>query len=280
VEAVRVAHSSSEALKEQLSQSSQRLRPASASTTELPSTRERKLQKPRLDAATDPTAAQGDAAAPPTSSAEARHRARRSGLLPRLAMFDFTAFSESAKFAPSEENPERYGDLAPADLDAASGAWGHGLRKIGPGSNDGKDWGTTKAGPYAMSSARQRRSADEYEAHALDRPHHASAPKVASGVQTIIDGAGLHYDVIRGQLGLRQRRLRRCFDDDSSDLSRPDRLTLAFHIAPDGEVGGAKAHGVADRAVQTCIEGVLLSIRFPSPADGKPIRVDAFPFRI
>ena len=280
VEAVRVAHSSSEALKEQMSQSSQRLRPAYASTAELPSPRERKLQNPRPDAAADPMRAQGDAPSPPTSSTEARHRARRSGLVPQVAAFDFAGFSASVKFDPSEESPERYGDLAPADLDAASGAWGHGIRKIGPGSNDGKDWGTTKAGPYAMSSEAQRRSADEYEAHALDRPHHASAPKVASGAQSIIDGAGLQYDVIRGQLGLRQRRLRRCFDEDSSDSSRPDRLTLAFHIAPDGGVGAAKAHGVADRAVQTCIEGILLSIRFPSPADGKPIRVDAFPFRI
>jgi hypothetical protein len=212
---------------------------------------------------------------PPTREAATR-RARKSGIM-GLAGVDYGSLVPNLKYDSSDEAIERYGKLRAQDVNKATGAWGHGIRKIGPGSGDGKDWGTVKS-RYKMASAKQGGS--EYVANALKRPPDFDSISVSSAAEDLV-GSGLRYDVIRGQLGLRMRRLRRCFElDETSDVGAPGQLVLGFHISAQGEVGDAEVEDVEHPKVRSCVEGTLLSIRFPEPSDGKSISVKGFSMRI
>jgi hypothetical protein len=203
-------------------------------------------------------------------------RARESGIN-GIADIDYDSLVPKLTYDSSAEAIERYGKLRPQDLDKATGAWGHGLRKVGPGSGDGKDWGTAKS-RYKMASAKQNGS--EYVANALKRPPNFGAKSVSTAANELV-GAGLQYDVIRGQLGLRQRRLRSCFElDETSLLGTPGQLVLSFHISAQGEVGDPLVEDVEHPKVRRCVEGTLLSLHFPEPSDGKAISITGFSIRL
>lgn len=234
-----------------------------------PSTRENRLQEA-------PSAVEVVEDTPPPTREAVTRRARESGFL-GLAGVDFGNLVPNLTYDSSPEAIESYGDLRPQDVDKATGAWGHGIRKIGPGSGDGKDYGTVKS-RYKMASAKQGGS--EYVAKALKRPPDFGAMSVSAAAEDLV-GAGLGYDVIRGQLGLRQRRLRRCFElDETSDLGAPGQLVLGFHISAQGEVGDAAVEDIENGKVRSCVEDTLLSIRFPEPSDGKAFSVKGFAMRI
>tara|TARA_R110002096_G_scaffold143328_3_gene299177 strand:+ start:35913 stop:37373 length:1461 start_codon:yes stop_codon:yes gene_type:complete len=221
---------------------------------------------------------------PQETRAEAIRQARQAGivaLIPGaggLGSEEFDAFVASIAFDASAENIETYGTLRPGDLGEATGAWGHGIRKMGPGSGDGKDYGTVKVGGFQLGGVQPGLA--EFEANALTRPHKKLRPSISEGADAIID-SGFGYDAIRGQLGLRKRKLRRCFEDDlSRDVGPPSHLRMAFRISAEGTVEDAEAADIEESGIRSCVEKTLLSIHFPKPDDGKPLRIKDFSLRI
>lgn len=223
---------------------------------------------------------------PPKTRAEAVSRARNAGILALipgaggLGSAEFDAFVKSIAFDSSAENTKSYGTLAPHDLDKAAGGWGHGIRKMGPGSGDGKDYGTVKSGGYELGTGKWLQGLALFEANALTRPHKAKRPALSAEAEAIMN-SGVKYDVIRGQLGLRKRKLRRCFEEDETrDMGPPSQLRMAFSISAEGAVEDAEAADIAESGIRSCVEKTLLSIHFPKPENGKSVRVEGFSLRI
>lgn len=179
-------------------------------------------------------------------------------------------------FDSSAENAKSYGDLHPADVDARAGGWGHGIRKIGPGSGDGKHWGTVKTGDHGLASAEQ--TGVKYEANALTRPHKAAPPATDPKLDAI-EESGIRYDAIRGQLGMRSRVLRRCFDSDDT-TAHPSHLLVSLSISANGSVQEARVDNVEQAHVQSCVTKVLRSIRLAESSNGKSLSLQGFSFRI
>jgi hypothetical protein len=192
--------------------------------------------------------------------------------------FDFSGIAAAAeRFRYSEEETDALGDLRPSEVNEKTGAWGYGLRKIGPGSGDGKDWGGVKS-KYKMASRKQR--GGDYVKKALSRPHVASSPSPSGSTPAWLDelsGSGLSYDVIRGQLGLRRRRLGRCYDEEQVELDRPSVVHVRFAISPAGRVSGVAALSASSDHARSCIEEIVRSIEFPERSDGKTIHLAKFP---
>ena len=211
------------------------------------------------------------------AQADARNKAESAGMFTARSAKAWRRLKEldQASYDSSRENIDSYGDSN--NLDERSGAWGHGLRKIGPGSGDGKDWGTVKTGKYRLATAKDR--GDEYEANALTRPHKAQAPLTNPGLDAI-ENSGFHHDVIRGQLGMRTRVLGRCLDKLDDDTERPNHLVLNLHIRADGQVEQASAQDIQESPVQRCLQKVLLSIHLPKSGKGKDLKLHGFSLRM
>ncbi len=249
----------------------------------------RDIPKPTKARETLSSISQGANEAPlylPRTREEAVGQAKRAGILALipgtsgLGSAAFDNYVKSIAFDSSDENIQSYGDLAPHNLDEAAGGWGYGIRKIGPGSGDGKDYGTVKAGDYQLGTGEWLSGLAAYEANALSRPHKVRKPAMAAAAEAIID-SGVKYDVIRGQLGLRKRKLRRCFEEDETrDFGPPSHLHMTFRITAKGTVENAEAADVEEAQIRLCVENTLLSIHFPEPKDGKPVQVDGFLLRI
>ncbi len=224
------------------------------------------------------TAPRNEAASTDSGLQRARAKAQGAGI---LSVPDGESWQElekvvaSISFDASAENAKSYGDLHPADVDVQSGGWGHGIRKIGPGSGDGKHWGTVKTGDHGLASAEQ--TGAKYEANALTRPHKAAPPATDPKLDAI-EESGFRYDAIRGQLGMRSRVLRRCFDSD--DTARPSHLLVSLSIGASGSVQEARVDNVEQADVQSCVTKVLRSIRLAKSTNGKRLSLQGFSFRI
>jgi hypothetical protein len=182
-------------------------------------------------------------------------------------------------FPYSDEEAERLDGIRPSEVAAATGAWGHGIRKIGPGSGDGKDWGTIKSKSYEQANEGGS-TGTAYAANALSRPHEVMAPLPSPALASILD-SGIKYDVIRGQLGLRKRRFSLCFENAlSDDEDWPSLVHVRFEITPSGNVTGAQVEEQEGHGAHACVEETLRSIQFPEPSDGKLVRVEHFPVRV
>ncbi len=227
-----------------------------------------------------PTPEHGQPASATEGVQEALSKARSAGILSAL---DGDSWQELEKivagisFDASAENTKSYGDLHPGDLDSLSGGWGHGIRKIGPGSGDGKHWGTVKTGEYGLASAKQ--TGAEYEAKSLTRPHKAKSPATIPELDTIAE-SGFRYDAIRGQLGMRSRVLRRCFDEDDEGEARPSHLLLSLKIGASGNVQDASVDNIEQAQVRSCVTKVLRSIRLAESSNGKSLSLQGFSLRI
>jgi hypothetical protein len=168
--------------------------------------------------------------------------------------------------------------VLPSEVDELTGAWGHGVRKIGPGSGDGKDWGTEKTGDYKL--AQEDQVGNDLELKGLSEPHDAMAPAMTPALASIID-SGIKYDVIRGRIGLRERRFSLCFENSASeDEVWPSLVHVRFDISPSGTVVEPELEELENHGARSCVEETLRSIQFPEPSDGKVVRVQHFPVRV
>ncbi len=218
------------------------------------------------------------AASDAESMDQAARRARGAGIVGLGTRKAAEAVAAATDFQFSSEEVERLDGLLPSEVDEKTGAWGHGIRKIGPGSGDGKDWGAVKVRNYRLATGAQR--GDDAVAEALTRPHEATAPPPSKALASILD-SGIKYDVIRGQLGLRKRRIRMCFEKELSiDEDWPSLIHVGLEISQDGEVIAAKMEEYEGHDARACVEKTLQSIQFPEPSDGKVVRVEHFPVRV
>ena len=191
-----------------------------------------------------------------------RRQARNSGLLAEGLGLGalIESLGEAARFELDEKTAEELGDLHPSDVDRLTGAWGYGIRKLGPGSGDGRDWGTVKAGPYDLGLTANDLGAS-YVANALTRPHRVRLPEVRNHDQVEM-AQGISYDELRGRLGMKRTRLRRCFDDGS-----PAALRVNLEVDAQGRIVSAYALEVEDAPTQDCLQGALLSLQL---TQGRP----------
>jgi hypothetical protein len=214
----------------------------------------------------------------PDSVEGARARARKAGIAGLSPGVVYAEVAATVDFPYSDEEAERLKGVLPSEVDGLTGAWGHGVVKIGPGSGDGKDWGTVKSKGYG--AVKRGSIGNAYAAKALSRPHEVSGPIATKAVASILE-SGIAYDVIHGHMGMRKRRFSRCFEENvSEDEDWPSLVHVRFEIAPSGQVQEAELEELEGHSAQACVEDTIRSIQFPEPSDGKVVRVEHFPVRV
>ncbi|HEY3354579.1 MAG TPA: AgmX/PglI C-terminal domain-containing protein, partial [Polyangia bacterium] len=94
----------------------------------------------------------------------------------------------------------------------------------------------------------------------------APAEITAAVIQRVIGGGG--------------RAFRACYERELLDQpALAVRLVLAFTIAPDGSVTGARVEsGAGNARLESCLLRALERLAFPPPSDGQPVTV-SFPFQ-
>jgi hypothetical protein len=103
-------------------------------------------------------------------------------------------------------------------------------------------------------------------------------PTVAAEPVGDVPTGDLPKDVIRKVIRTRLCDISRCYQAELAQ--HPDlagRITAVFRIASDGHVYHVDASGLGNAAVESCVAGVIRSLRFPAPAGDGFVRV-SYPF--
>lgn len=155
-----------------------------------------------------------------------------------------------------------YGGLLGQSPGGMAGGWGYGVSGVGAGGG-GTGWGTIGAGNYGMIGQGSGRG-------------YVRGPRVAIGKATI--RGGLDKSIVRRYVRRKLARIRFCFETEL--IVTPTlggTIVVDFQISPLGSVQVAKAVGMGNRKVETCVSSVIASIKFPNPKGAGMVDVQ-YPF--
>lgn len=110
-------------------------------------------------------------------------------------------------------------------------------------------------------------------------PTYEKGASVGTGTH-VVDGQ-LDVDIVRRIVRAHINEIRHCYNQGlQRDPDLRGRVTVAFVIAPNGDVQSAKVvkNDLADARVDDCIVKAIKRWRFPKSADGRPVRV-SYPFQ-
>lgn len=143
------------------------------------------------------------------------------------------------------------------------GGWGYGVS--GTGQSSGCGWGTIGTGRYGTLGSVGSRSG--YRSPPV--------PSVSLGQPTV--KGDLDKAIIRRYIKRNIQKLTYCYEKQL--LVKPTlkgTVTVEFTISADGLVAAAKAAGMKDTDVESCIAGYVKAIEFPKPKNGRAVMV-AYP---
>ena len=226
---------------------------------------------------------------PALARASAVERARRAGVLGVLQQQQaFASLTGTADFASGLDSVDILGGLVGADVRAAAGGWGHGLRDVGPGgggagwgtigvldSGGGLGWGTTcgSGTPPTCGAGLMGRGTGTGSGLAGRTP---KAPTVA--ITNTSSVGDLDANIIRRHVRRKLPAIRHCYERalvSQRDLAGT--VLVRFQISPLGVVQGAVARGMDEGGVQGCVAEAIRSIQFPRPKGGGMVDV-RYPF--
>lgn len=199
-------------------------------------------------------AVQSTAPEPQLARNQAIDRVRSAGIL------GVSSQSPGAQFA-SLSDDDVYGGLLGQSPGEMAGGWGYGVSGVGAGGGTG--WGTIGGGNYGMVGQGSRRG-------------YVRGPRVAIGKATI--RGGLDKSIVRRYVRRKLARIRFCFETEL--IVTPTlggTIVVDFQISPLGSVQVAKAVGMGNRKVETCVSSVIASIKFPNPKGAGMVDVQ-YPF--
>lgn len=208
-------------------------------------------------------AMQSNAPKPQLARAQAIDTARAAGVL------GVGTQTPGGQFASLSDGRDVYGGLLGNAMGQPSGemagGWGYGVSGVGPGGG-GTGWGTIGTGTYGTIG------------HGMGRGTRASrsTPRVAMGKATV--RGDLDTNIVRRYLRRKFARIRHCYEKELLVTPRlAGTVVVQFQISPQGLVQAAKALGMSNRNVETCVAAAIASIQFPKPKGGGYVNV-RYPF--
>jgi hypothetical protein len=229
--------------------------------------------------------------AAPTTSAEARARARKAGILGLWASRpqNFVAMTGTEAFSSGLDDRTVYGGHIGRDVGEMAGGWGYGIYGFGPGAG-GVDGSTIAVGEYDLGGPGgpgrdpsrsgncgldgTARCRDGHDLSVKQRTSRVPDPTIGPSES---DG-GLDPQIIRRKIREKLSQIRFCYERALvADHDLAGTSTVAFTISPQGVVQGAGARGLGG-AVDGCITDVIESIQFPAPKGGGYVKVTSYPF--
>lgn len=215
------------------------------------------------------------------TEAEAVEQARQAGIAGQLAADQgetFASLADTGDFTSGLDTQDIQGGLIGDATGASAGNFGGGLQGggiggggDGPGTvGTGGRYGTIGAGD---GTGQQYGRGDGQEG-LQDRE--GRQPEVHVG-DAMADGE-LPKEVIRRYIRRQLDRIRYCYE---RELQVHDGLAgtvdTQFQIGPQGGVLNARASGIGNRNVETCVAQAIQAIQFPAPRGGGLVNVN-YPF--
>jgi hypothetical protein len=196
--------------------------------------------------------------------AEALEVARGAGILGVVR--SGTEGFASASSGQGQGGEQGLGGLWGTEVGEESGAFGRGIAAGGWG------WGTIGTGSVGTIG---HGGGAGYGMRGTSSGQ-ARAPQLQFGDATV--QGGLDKNIIRRFIRRRLARIRFCYEKEL--LAQPDlagTLVANFQITSTGSVQGARASGIGNRNVESCVTQAIQSIQFPKPQGGGVVSV-RYPF--
>ncbi len=241
---------------------------------------EGKMGKKESNRATGQFAMKNNNADPQLARQQATDQARQSGVLGVFAQTPGGAFASltgAADFSSGLDDSDVYGGLLGNEVGEMAGGYGYGITGMGPGGG-GTGWGTVGTGGYGTIGHGNGTGSGYGTGSGKGgmRGRKASPPKVKIGNASAT--GDLDKAIIRRYIRRKLSRIRFCYE---SQLVVKPKLSgtvkVQFLISPSGQVQGAKASGIGDGKVESCVAAAIKSIKFPKPNGGGMVNV-TYPF--
>ena len=158
-------------------------------------------------------------------------------------------------------------------LHGAGARWAM-VSKPGDGSTG---WGTIGTGRYGtMGHGSGTGSGYGVGSGTGSVPGRANLPKTSIGVATAT--GDLDKNIIRRYMRQKLPQIEYCYQKQLAVKPKlAGTITVSFVISGEGTVTSAKASGLGDEPVETCVADVVRTIRFPKPKGGGVVNV-SYPF--
>ncbi|MCP4446308.1 MAG: AgmX/PglI C-terminal domain-containing protein [Myxococcales bacterium] len=241
---------------------------------------EGKMGKKESNRATGQYAMKNNDASPQLAKAAAMDHARKAGVLGLMSQAPGGAFASitgAADFSSGLDDRDVYGGLLGSEVGEMAGGWGYGTSGVGPGGG-GTGWGTIGTGNYG-TIGHGRGTGLGYGSGSGKggmRGRKAKPPQVRIG--KVSATGDLDKNIIRRYIRRKLPRIRHCYEKEL--LAKPGlsgTVVTQFLISSAGSVQGAKAKGMGNSNVESCVASTIKSIQFPKPKGGGMVNV-TYPF--
>lgn len=217
---------------------------------------------------------------PALAKAEAVERARRAGILGEINPHIFASFHGMADFSSGMDEIDIRGGLIGSEAREMAGGWGYGVKGVGDGGGcDRAPCGLIGAGHFGLIG-HAGTGGPGFGTPGSGGPMHRKpkleGPKVAIGISS--SAGELDPNTIRRYIRRKLPAIRHCYERQL--VSRQDlagTVITQFQISPMGVVQGARASGMGDGSVESCVADAVRAIQFPRPKGGGMVNV-RYPF--
>jgi hypothetical protein len=210
----------------------------------------------------------------PRTHAESIRDAQNSGLLVSLrsnsALFD--QLTDGSPLLPADLEGQIYVAVAEGGFGPGGGTFGNHVN--GPGHHPG----TIQSGSYHTVGwpAGPGGPGGPGPGIITTRDHHAQRPIIKIDKPDII--GDLDMSTIRRRIRDKIERIEHCYEREL--MGNPDlagTLTTEFMISPQGKVVYARATGMGNQRLESCVADVVATVNFPMPRDSSSVQVK-YPF--
>jgi pSer/pThr/pTyr-binding forkhead associated (FHA) protein len=221
-----------------------------------------------------------DGVQPQLAKQQAIDAARNSGILGSFKSQPGGAFASltgTGDFSSGLDDRDVYGGLIGNEVGEMQGGWGYGISGTGPGGG-GTGLGTIGLGRYGTigHGAGTGTGYGVGSGKGGMRGRSASQPRVNIGNATAT--GDLDKNIIRRYIRQKLPQIQHCYEKQLVvKPSLQGTVTTQFTISGNGNVTTARAGGMGDGSVESCVADVIKSIQFPKPTGGGIVNV-TYPF--
>lgn len=219
---------------------------------------------------------------PQLARAEAIRQAQHAGILGVFAANPqvFASLQGTADFSSGFDDTDIIGGLVGSEAREMAGGWGFGITGVGPGGGcDRAPCGIIGAGRFGLIG-HAGTGGPGFGTPGAGGPLHRkpafAGPKVAIGNSSSV--GELDPNTIRRYIRRRLPAIRHCYERRLvTRQGLAGTVVTQFQISPMGVVQGARAAGMGDGDVESCVAEAVRAIQFPRPKGGGMVNV-RYPF--
>jgi hypothetical protein len=218
---------------------------------------------------------------PQLSKAQRIEQAQKAGVLGVLNRQSggvFASVTGTGDYSSGYDDRDIQGGLLGNEPGEMQGGWGYGVAGTGPGGG-GTGMGTIGRGGYGGigHGAGTGSGYGVGGGRGGGGNRRALVPNVKIG--NVSATGDLDKEIIRKYIRQKMAQFEYCYQKQLTvNPALAGTVQTNFRISPDGSVVSATASGMSNREVESCVEGVIRSIKFPKPTGGGFVQV-SYPFR-